>query len=192
MRSTSKGLTVWDLSTDAYSHAQLAANWDLVDSYWTGFDTTTKLPKQLRTSATVPGSGTAGDLVMLTGASGGFAAWTILRYDGSAWRPVGPLEILAAVPTLGNFPGRLVILSATDSGFAAWSVIRYDGSAWAIVGGFSNINTGAGSLNISGLQTTGDVYYSSSARGPVMVDRVSGAKYRVFMTSGKMETEVVT
>lgn len=192
MRTTSKGLQVWDLTTDAYSHTQLAANWDLIDSYLAAFDSTTKLPKQINTSATLPGSPVAGDLCMLTAAASGFAAWTVIRYDGSAWRAVGPMEILSAVPTLGNYAGRIVILSGASGGFAAWSVIRYDGSTWAIVGGFSNISTGGGALNISGLQTAGDVYYNVAARGPILVDRASGTAYRFLITSGKVEIEAVS
>lgn len=186
-RVTAKGFYVWDLTTDSFSHTQLAANWDLLDSL---LDAATK---QVTPSATVPVSGNfAGRLIMLTAADSGFAAWTMIRYDGSAWRAVGPFEILPAVPTLGNAAGRIVILSAADSGFAAWSVIRYDGSAWGVVGGFTNVNTGGGGLNIQGLSTSGDVQYSSSARGPVMVDRNSGTKYRLFMLDGKLESEAVT
>jgi hypothetical protein len=31
-RTTAKGFYVWDLTTDSFSHTQLAANWDLLDS----------------------------------------------------------------------------------------------------------------------------------------------------------------
>lgn len=193
MRTTTyAGLTVWDLTTDAFSHTQLATNWDTIDSYLVGIDKTTKQPKNVSMVSSLPGTPASGDMCMLTSAAGGFAAWTILRYDGSQWRPVGPLEILSAVPVSGNFAGRLVILSASSGGFDAWSVIRYDGSAWAIVGGFSQINTGNGALNIQGLQTGGDVYYNSSARGPVLVDRTSGLKYRLFMNGGHLEIEAVS
>jgi hypothetical protein len=186
-RTTAKGFYVWDLTTDSFSHTQLAANWDLLDSLL-GASASSLTP-----SAVVPTSGNfAGRLVMLTASDSGFAAWTIIRYDGSAWRAVGPFEILPAVPTAGNYAGRIVILSAADSGFSAWSVIRYDGAAWGVVGGFSNVNTGGGALNIQGLSTGGDVQYTNSARGPILTDRNTGTKYRMFFLDGKLESEVVT
>lgn len=186
-RTTAKGFYVWDLTTDSFSHTQLAANWDLLDSLLNTAAT------QVTASATVPVSGNfAGRLVMLTAATGGFAAWTMIRYDGSAWRAVGPFEILPAVPSVGNYAGRILILSAADSGFNAWSVIRYDGSAWSVVGGFTQVNTGVGALNISGLATAGDVQFSTAARGPILTDRNTGAKYRLFVVDGKLEHEVVT
>lgn len=186
-RTTAKGFFVWDLTTDAFNHTQLAANWDLVDAQ---LDVP---PKQVEILATVPTSGNfAGRLVMLSAAVSGFPAWTLIRYDGSAWRAVGPLEILPTVPTSGNYAGRVIILSAADSGFDAWSVIRYNGTTWATVGGFSQVNTGAGALNIKGLQTAEDVYWNASARGPVLVDRTDGSKWRIFIQSGKLLHEAVS
>lgn len=191
-RTTTGGLFVWDLSTDPYDHTQLAANWDLVQSYWVGFDTTTKLAKRLNTSATVPGSGTLGDIVFLTATNGGFAANTFLKYDGSAYRPVGGIEIQPAVPVSGNFAGRVVILSAADSGFAAWTIIRYNGTTWDIVGGWSAINNGAGALNIKGVQQAFDAFISDSARGLVLKDRTTGTNYRLYFNNGNMAFEAVT
>lgn len=186
-RVTPKGFYVWDLTTDSFSHSQLAANWDLADSL---LDTA---PDQLETSAIVPISGNfAGRVVMLTAAVGGFAAWTIIRYDGSQWRAVGPFEVLPAVPTLGNYAGRIVILSASSGGFDAWSVIRYDGTGWAVVGGFSNINTGGGANNIVGLQLANDIAFASSGRGPVLIDRNTATRYRLYVQDGKLLHEVVS
>lgn len=190
--STNIGLTVWDLEADQFSHTTQAANLDLIDSYFVGFNTTTKLAKRLHTTATIPGAATAGDTVMLTAAAGGFPAWTLIRYDGSAWRPVSHMEIQPTVPATGNFAGRVVILSAADSGFDAWSIIRYDGSAWALVGGWATVNTGGGATNIQGLQQTKDTYISNSARGLVQVDRTTGTKYRLYIDGGVLQTEVVT
>lgn len=187
-RVTSKGLIVWDQSTDAFSHTQLAANWDLVDSYWAGFNATTKLPQRLHTTTTVPTTGTAGDIVMLTAADGGFAAWTVLRYDGSVWRAVGPIEVLAALPSAGLYAGRMVILSAASGGFSQWSVVRYDGSSWGVVGGLSNVN----SSGVVGLSTAGDLLFTSAARGPILIDRTTGQQWRLFVTNGKLEHEIVT
>lgn len=185
-RVTPKGFYVWDLTTDSFSHSQLAANWDLADSLLDS------APDQLETTATVPTTGNfAGRLVMLTAADSGFAAWTVLRYDGSAWRPVGPLEILPAVPTQGNFPGRLVVLSAASGGFSPWTVIGYNGTTWGSIGGFGQVNTGGGALNIQGLETDLDVYFSNADRGPVLVDRNTSVKYRLYIEDGKLLHEAV-
>lgn len=192
-RTTAAGLYVWDLGTDPYVHSQLAANWDLIQTYWVGFDTTSKLPRRLHTTATVPGSGTLGDIVFLTAANGGYAANSFLKYDGSAWRPIGgSIEIQPTVPVAGLFAGRIVMLSAADSGFAAWSVIRYDGAVWDVVGGWGNINNGAGALNIKGLQSSFDAFISDSARGFILKDRTTGTNYRLFFNNGNLQTEAVT
>ena len=190
-RITGKGLYVWDLSTDSFNHVQLAANWDLVDSYWVGFDPMTKLPKRIATTTTVPVGGTAGDLAMLTATNGGFQPYTIFKYDGVNWYPVG-MERQPAVPTLGNFAGRTVMLTASSAPFNAWDLIRYDGSSWAIVGGLYNASTGGGPLNISGMSTAGDIYFTSGNRGVVFTDRTSGAKFRMYIDNGDVRLEKVT
>lgn len=186
-RTTPKGLYVWDLGTDQFSHSQLAANWDLVDSL---LDVAAK---SVETRTTLPGTGNfAGRLVMLSASDGGFPAWTLVRYDGSAWKNAGAIEVLPSLPTLNNHPGRVVVLSAAVSGFSAWDVVRYDGSAWDILGGWRKADTGGLATNIRGLQTTGDVYVSDSARGFVMVDRATGTKRRVFFNNGNFTSEVVS
>ena len=185
-RTTSKGLHVWDLDTDPYNHLELAANWDLIDSLL-GSPTSS-----LQTLATVPTTGNfAGRVVMLSASDQGFPAWTIIRYDGSAWRAVG-YEILPAIPSSSNFAGRIVVLSAANGGFNAWDVIRYDGSSWNIVGGWAAVNTGNGATNIKGVQATGDVYINTSSRGFVLVDRASGAKKRMYLSNGALFTETVS
>lgn len=187
-RTTAKGLYVWDLEGDTFNHTQLAANWDTIDSLL-GVAAT-----QVQTLATLPTSGNfAGRLVMLSGADGGFPAWTLVRYDGSTWRNAGAIEILPAVPSSGNYAGRIVMLSAASGGFSAWSAIRYDGAAWDnLAGGMSTVNTGAAANNIKGLQTPGDLYISDSARGFVLVDRASGIRRRLFLNGGNLSMEVVT
>jgi hypothetical protein len=187
MRTTSQGLTVWDLATDSFSYAQLAANWDLINSLLGAASTS------VDDSTTVPATGNfRGRLVYLTAADGGFQSDTIIRYDGSSWRAVGPLEVHPTVPTLGNYAGRIVILSAATGGFDQWSVIKFNGTTWELVGGWSNVNTGGGATNIQGLQTAKDVYVNDSARGLVQVDRTTGTKYRVFVDNGTVKTEPVT
>lgn len=187
MRTTTKGLTVWDLPTDQFNHDQLAGNWDLINSLL-GTPATS-----FETVAALPGTGNfAGRIVMLSAANGGYPAWTLVRYDGSAWRPVNQLEIQPTVPASGNFAGRVVVLSAANGGFAAWSIIRYDGSTWQLVGGWASVNTGAGALNINGLQTSGDVLISDSSRGYLIKDRSNGQTYRLYFTNGNLAYESVS
>jgi hypothetical protein len=187
------GLEIWDGLADQFNHTLLATNLSDIDAYFVGFDNTTKLAKRLRTSATVPGSGVQGDLVFLTAAvADTYPANIILRYDGSAWRPVNHLEIHGSIPTSGNFAGRVVILSAASGSFDAWSIIRYDGSTWGLVGGWSAINTGGGALNIQGLVQTKDAFINDANRGFVLKDRVTGLNYRLFFTNGNLSYEAVT
>lgn len=191
--TTNAGLYLWDLGTDLYNHTQLAANLAAIDSYFAGFDATSKFVKHIHTAAAIPGSAALGDVIMLTSAAGGFPANSIIRYDGSAWRVVG-YEILAALPTLGNFAGRLVMLSAADAtnNFPAYSLVRYDGSAWDYLGLWGKINNGAGATNIKGMQTAFDNFVSDSARGFVLKDRTSGTNYRLYINNGSLGMEVVT
>lgn len=192
-RTTAGGLYVWDLNTDPYDHNQLAANWDLVQSYWVGFDATSKLPRRLHTTATVPVGGTLGDIVFLTAANGGFQANTFLRYDGAAWRNIG-FEIVPALPTSGNYAGRMVLLSAADAtnNFPAYSLVRYDGAVWDYTGMYLKINNGAGATNIKGVQAAFDTFISDSARGLVLKDRGTGTNYRLYINNGVLGFEVVT
>lgn len=190
-RVTSKGLFVWDLSTDSFNHSQLAANWDTIDSYLVGFDGTTKLPKRINQVATVPLSGTAGDICMLTATNGGFQPYTILKYDGTTWKSVG-YEIVPTVPVSGLFAGRVVVLSSASGGFNAWDMIRYDGSTWTIIGGLGSVNTGGGALNIVGFSTGGDLQFTSGVRGTVYTDRTTGLKYRLYIDNAGIFTEKVT
>jgi len=185
MQTTAKGLVIWDLPTDLYSHSQLGANFQLIDSL---LDTP---PKQVQILAAVPTTGNfAGRLVMLSATDSGFTAWTLIRYDGSNWRPLN-YEILAALPTANLFAGRLVMLSQASGGFSAWDLVRYNGTSWSLIGGWTSINTGAGPGNIVGLQQGGDIYITSGARGLVLIDRVSGTKYRLYISNGDLEYEVV-
>lgn len=185
-RVTPKGLQVWDLLTDQFDHTMLSQNWDLIDSLLG------TPASQIATFSTLPTTGNfAGRVIMLSSSDGGFQPWTMLRYDGSSWRPVNQIEIQPAVPTSGNFAGRVVILSAASSGFPAWGIIRYDGGTWQIVGGWQTTNTGGGSNNINGLSTSGDVYITDSARGLVLKDRSNGQTYRLFFGGGNLQFEVV-
>lgn len=65
-----------------------------------------------------------GRLVYLTAADSGFSAKTIIRYNGSSWKAVGPApEVMAALPTVGNYQGRIIALTASSGGFAANDVV---------------------------------------------------------------------
>jgi hypothetical protein len=121
------GLTVWSDPNDQFSTTQLAQNWDKLDAdYIRG-----RPANSAELLSAVPVSGNFdGRLVYLTAADSGFAAKSLIRYNGSSWAVVG-YETLSALPTSSNFAGRLVLLSASASGFPAWTLVRYDGSTWA-------------------------------------------------------------
>jgi hypothetical protein len=191
MRTTAHGLTVWNNTSDNFDHTQLAANWDLIDSYWTGFDTTTQLPNRIATVTTLPVSPTAGQLVMPIVNIGSLPAYCMARYDGSQWLPVGIASIQGTLPS-SPVAGQIVILSAATSNFSAWSTVRFDGTNWDHVGAFGYVNTGSGALNIKGAQITGDVYVNTSARGLVLVDRITGLKYRLYINNTALTLESVS
>ena len=181
------GLYVWDQSSDPYSHTQLAANWATIDSAL-GSPATS-----MEVLSAVPVSGNfAGRLVMLSVANGGWQPWTLIRFDGSAWRAVG-YEVQPAIPSSGNFAGRIVVLSSSTGGFPAWSTIIYNGSSWNSIGaGWTGVATGSGSLNIQGVQQPGDVFVNNASFGIVLTDRTDGSYRRVFLQSGQLNTEVVS
>lgn len=191
MRSTSKGLTVWNDTTDNFDHTELAANWDLIDSYWVGFDSATQKVKQVSSGSAFPSSPTAGDLFMPTQNIGNIPAYALARYDGSSWLTVGVITIQSSLPS-SPFAGELVVLSSSTTNFAAWSVVRWDGSKWDHVGVFGYVNTGAAANNIKGAQLAGDVYVNTSSRGIVLVDRATGSKYRVYINNAALTLEAVS
>ena len=191
MRTTAHGLTVWNDTTDNFDHTALAANWDLIDAYWVGFDSTTQKPKQVAGGPTLPVSPSAGDLFMPTANIGNLPAYALIRYDGTNWLTVGVITIQGSLPS-SPFTGEVVVLSAGTTNFDAWSVVRYDGTKWDHVGIFGYVNTGAGALNIKGAQLGGDVYVNTSSRGVVLVDRATGTKYRVYVNNAALTLEAVT
>jgi hypothetical protein len=124
MRTTPKGIIVWSDPTDLYDHEELGENFDLIDSL---LGTT----QSVEIVATLPTTNLfSGRLVMLSADVSGFKAWTICRYDGSAWKAVGPFEVHTTLPSSGNFAGRLIVLSSASGGFDAFTLLYYDGSAW--------------------------------------------------------------
>lgn len=192
MRTTTKGFTVWDLDTDPFDHDQLAANWDLLNGL---LDASPK-NVQLITNFTAGSAGgpktplAAGDLAVNTSTIQSFPAFTLLKYDGANWRAVAGVEVMAAVPTQNNFVGRLVLLTASSGGFVTGDMIRNtDGAnAWTLMSPFAAIVSGG----ISGHQATGDIYFSTATRGPILVDRVTATKYRLYFSNGGLYSEIVT
>lgn len=68
----------------------------------------------------------------------------------AALRVAKQVQIVATVPTTGNFAGRVVMLSADDGGFKAWDLLRYDGSSWAAIGGVEIMSSLPGTGNYAG------------------------------------------
>lgn len=187
---------MWNLEDDPFNHVELANNWDRIDALLDTLDSEiTPGPKRIQTLPSLPTTGNfIGRLVMLNSANGGFAAMSLMKFDGSSWRPVATPEILPTVPTAGNFAGRVVMLSQANGGFEAWTLIRYNGSTWAGIGG-TNIDaysSGVGALKINGIATAGDMYFSQALHGIVMIDRTTGTKRRLYFDQGVLGFEVVT
>ena len=128
MRTTTNlGLKVWNLSSDGFLPSDLEDNWDAIDADYTR----ARPADRVEILAAVPAAGNFdGRLVYLTAADGGFPTKTMIHYNGTVWKAVGPNEILASVPTLANYDGRLVLLSAANGGFSAWTLIRYQSGSW--------------------------------------------------------------
>lgn len=191
MRHTSKGLTVWNNSSDNFDHTQLAANWDLIDSFWAGFDPSTQMPNRISTVAALPSSPVAGQMCMLSVNVGNLPAYSLIRYDGTQWLAVGAVSIQGSLPA-SPVSGQIVVLSTATTNFPQWSMVRYNGTTWDHVGIFGYVNTGAGSTNIKGAQINGDVYVNAATRGFVLVDRVTGLKYRLVVNNAALSLEAVS
>lgn len=199
-RTTSHGFYVWDLGADAFNHAQLAANWDLAETLFSRGPQNVQLINTLTPGGSGPRTPlAAGDIAMTSTTVGSFRPQTLIRYDGSAWRAVGGCELMPDLPTSENFIGRSVLLTANASlgTYLAGDLVRNVDAgnilaSWQLVGPAQRVSTGGGATNISGVQFSGDVYVNTSARGLVMIDRVTGTKYRLYFSSGDLISEVVT
>ena len=129
--STNLGLHLWGATGDYFSHTELAANFQAIDDFATSV-------KQTQILANIPTSGNfSGRLVTLSAADQGIPAWTLIRYDGLAWRVVGPIELQASVPVSNTYAGRVVLLSAASAPYAAWTMLVHTGTQWSAVGNFS-------------------------------------------------------
>jgi hypothetical protein len=197
-RTTTHGFFVWDLGADPFNHSQLAANWDLAETLFT------RGPQniQLINTLTPGGSGprtplAAGDVAMTSTTVSSFRAQTLIRYDGSAWRAVAGVEVMPDLPTSENFIGRCILLTANASlgTYLAGDLVRNnDGgnvlASWDLVGAMDRVT---GVSGVDGFSTGGkDIYFSNSARGPVMIDRTTGTLYRLYFNNGDLISEVVT
>lgn len=142
MRTTAKlGLKVWNDPSDQFNPSEIAFNWDAIDAY---ANSPAPSASSIQKGAALPGglvAGDAGTVFFLTAAASGFAANTLLEWNGTQWNVVGPRETLAAVPVSGNYAGRMVLLSAANGGFTQWSLIFYDGTTWQKVGGSVELAT---------------------------------------------------
>lgn len=196
--TTAHGFFVWNLGADAFNHDQLAANWTLAETLFT------RGPQNVQLVSALSGGGgprppISGDLAMTSATVGSFRSQTLIRYDGSSWRAVSGVEVMPDLPTSENFIGRIILLTSNASlgKYLIGDLVRNvdTGSvlaSWSLIGPVDRIDNGAGATNIKGMQTTGDIYISSSARGLVMVDRSTGTKYRLYFSNGDFISEVVT
>jgi hypothetical protein len=197
---TELGFYVWDRPEDQFEHDQLAANWVLLDEIL-------HQPPALPVLNHLPDPNNpneaplvaAGRVFILSANVSGFVQWSLLRYDGSSWRAIGPMEIMPALPTENNYNGRIVILSASSGGFDAWSVVKYLNGNWGLLSGgggtnfsWDQLNHGNNANQLKGLQTSGDVFINASARGFTLVDRTTGEYRRLYLDNGDLYTEVVT
>ena len=74
------GLKVWDADADTFNRQDLIDNWTAIDTD----STRQRSANQVEILASVPVTNLFdGRLVYLTAASGGFAAKTVIRYNGS-------------------------------------------------------------------------------------------------------------
>jgi hypothetical protein len=75
------GLKIWDSDNDQFNRQDLITNWTNIDNDYTR----QRSADRVEILASVPASGNFdGRLVYLTAANGGFAAKTIIRFNGSS------------------------------------------------------------------------------------------------------------
>ncbi len=115
------GLKVWNGDSDTFNRQDLIDNWNAIDADYAR----SRTANQVEILATLPVTNLFdGRLVYLTAANGGFAAKSVVRYNGSSWAVVGPSpEVMGSLPTAGNYQGRIVALTAADGGFQANDVV---------------------------------------------------------------------
>jgi len=198
--TTTHGLYVWDLSADAFNHAQLAANFDLIETLFTRGPQNVQLINTLTPGGSGPRTPlSSGDIAMTSTTVASFSPQTLIRYDGSSWRAVAGVEVKSDLTTTENFIGRCILLTSNASGgtYLSGDLVRNTTGGntiadWSLVGPLTRVNTGVGATNISGFQTSGDIYINSASRGLVMIDTATGTKYRLKFTNGDLLSEVVT
>jgi microcystin-dependent protein len=167
MRTTTNyGLIVWNLGSDEFNHADLEYNWDTIDAALDAIGTPAHIDQGTSLPTGLTGAD-AGHLFYLTAAASGFAADTVVRYDGSSWRTVGPVEIFSSFPTSGNFSGRIVALSTDKT-----SIYMRDqtGNKW------NQITTGPRSMSVASANAL------SASAGQVVVVTNGGTLTRGSLT----------
>ena len=196
-QTTTHGLKVWNLSTDAYNHNDLVTNWNLVETLFGSSGKSLQSINNL-TAGSANGPQTplaAGDVAITTTTVENFPPYTLILYNGTDWVTVGHVEVSATLPTLHLYDGRFVLLTASVSNFQAYSLVRYksSGATWDYVGPFQLGFTGTGSMsNVNGAQINGDVYVTSGNRGLILTDRTTSTKFRVYMDNSILKFETVT
>lgn len=193
-RTTTSGFKVWNLTTDTYNHQDLADNWDLLETLITRSGKNIQAVNNLTGGAANGPRNTVaqGDLAVTTTTVENFPSGTLIQYTGSDWKTVGPVEVVATLPTQHNYTGRVIFLTASVSNFIANSLLYYTGSTWDYASGFTKTYTGAASNNISAFTTTSDLYINSATRGPILVDRTTSTKYRLYINNGILNIETVS
>jgi hypothetical protein len=68
-------------------------------------------------------------MFLLTSAAGGFDAYSLVAYTGSAWITIERrgVEVGASLP-VSPYTGQLYVLTAAVSGFQAYDLVLYNGA----------------------------------------------------------------
>lgn len=137
-------LRLWSGLSDIFDNADLVFNLGIIDTELAAARSANAVSKvAVLPVLTGPDQGA---IYWLTAANGGFPINSIVRWDGAAWRNVGPIELQAAAPATGtaaHHNGRVVMLTADDApnGFTAWTLIAYNGAtaSWQRVGSGTDV-----------------------------------------------------
>jgi hypothetical protein len=154
-------LTVWDSNSDEFNPTELADNWDKLDA---ALDTSGSFfpADQVEIRSDLPVTGLFdGRLVYLTATASGFPAKTMVVYNGTIWKTVGPIEEFTSIPGAGNYVGRLIVLLSPDGGFSARDLlVNADGAdSWTKVGGIARGNS------LPSSPSSGDVFLLTGPAG---------------------------
>lgn len=143
-------LVTWPNAGDNFDYTALANNFTIIDNQFSTKTVSTTPVRFIEQLSAVPNSGnTLGRMVYLTVADSGFAADTLIQYNGTRWESFGQAEIQSSLPISSNYIGRIVVLTASSGGFSANDVvINTDGAnSWQKIGGISVVSSVAASTN---------------------------------------------